>query len=736
MVKPVKLTLTPHHLFYLLSKFEEIGIAVGAMNIRLENIHQETAPGNYVSFLSSAQRKKARGSDRDSLHSVSSVRSVLSGMSAIWSNLGLSPDSTAKSEKARLQLKEDLRYLYSAFTKIPCLKLSPDHKAHLIAGYEEFPFDSAVPLFVFKNLSALEICDIDFRHFYGWDRLSEQLRSLTIKRGVIDDPADLIINIVLDDIDRRRRRSSKSMPSPIMPLPTSSSTRDIINVSSESVQSMSSSLGKPDMMLDSAHSLGSGPIMSPSVKVLNHKRNRSVSPQRPSSSRRGSLRGYGRSNTPTLRRSSGSSSSSMRTSTPRGSSSNLLAYGTLPPSKWRFLKHLSLTDNSLTCLSAFGFIPIAHTLQSLDLSANLFTEIPESLGTLSSLRALNLSNCMIESLHSLMRNPLPAITALNLRGNRLSSLAGAEGLLSLERLDLRENRLKDPMELARLTGAPGIHELFVHRNPFTKSHRTYRITIFNIFRTNPAQTADVIIDGSLPLHSEKKHLADRIPAPGKAPVLHPVSGEPNGLVMSRTSKVIDRSQSVRASEEQDDDADSIKTLKSNSRAQSQQRRKKTTKRRIVDLLLAENKSPSTLGEVDIKHAVTESKAVTTNQTSTTDQGHTAQCADYATESAKAKLPPTIDQRLAQASINDGSEGSTTSRAKASDEGDVYRKRLEALRNDFGDSWLSALSDNSWDNQRLPGHFPGQDPIITQPVVANVSARSPAQSIVSVGNSAG
>jgi hypothetical protein len=172
-IKPAKLTLTPHHLFYLLSQFEDLSIPVGPMNVRLENIHTDASPTNYVSFLSTAQRNKQK-TDRDSIHSVSSVRSVMSGMSTLWSSLRMGPNSAAKAERQKVQQMEDLRYLYSAFTKIPCLRLAPDHKARLIAGYEEFPFDTAVPLFAFKNVTALEIYDIDFRQFCGgisWQRI-------------------------------------------------------------------------------------------------------------------------------------------------------------------------------------------------------------------------------------------------------------------------------------------------------------------------------------------------------------------------------------------------------------------------------------------------------------------------------------------------------------------------------------------------------------------------------------
>ena len=735
LVKPVKLTLTPHHLFYLLSKFEEMGIAVGAMNIRLENIHSESSPANYVSFLSSAQRKKARSSDRDSLHSVSSVRSVISGMSAIWSNLGLSPDPTAKTEKAKLQLKEDLKYLYSAFTKLPCLKLAPDHKAHLIAGYEEFPFDSAVPLFVFKNLSALEITDIDFRHFYGWDRIAEQLRSLTIKRGAVDDPADLIVNIVLDDIDKRRRRSSKSVPSPVMPLPTPGSSRNVFGTCSDSIQSTSSSCGRPDIMLDSAQSLGAGPALSPGVKGLSHRRNRSVSPPRPSSST--SMRGHSRSSTPMLRRSSGSSNSSIRMSTPRTSSSNLLAYGSLPSTKWRFLKHLSLADNALTTLPVFGLVPLANTLQSLDLSSNLFTEIPESLAALSSLRALNLSNCMIHSLHSMIRNPIPAITALNLRGNRLQSLAGIERLPSLERLDLRENKLNDPMDLARLNGSPNLRELFLLRNPFTKSHPNYRVIIFNIFRTTPGYSEDIIIDGRLPLHNEKKHLADRAPEPTIVPSLRSHLEQSMENSTGRAVKSMDRPRSPWVKEDKENDSDSLRTIKTTYRAQSQ-RRRKVTKRRIVDLLHSDDKNTSNPHPQEPSASMSETRGPhvprsgAASEATATEEHHPVQGYPNDANPPILELLHPIEKRIAPTATDNEAGAAIIGDSTTKDEGDLYRRKIEALRNDFGDSWLSALSEQTWDNQPHNAQFSDRGSLLARPVDATASSRSPAQSILSVG----
>src|SRR6202044_2797517 len=132
-------------------------------------------------------------------------RSVMSGMSSLWASFGLGSSAASRGERQKAAIEMDLKYLYSAFTKIPCLRLAPDRRARLIEGYEEFPFDSAVPLYAFKNLGSLEIIDVDFRQFFGWDRLAEQLRTLTVKRANVDDPMDLLTNIVLDDMDKRRR---------------------------------------------------------------------------------------------------------------------------------------------------------------------------------------------------------------------------------------------------------------------------------------------------------------------------------------------------------------------------------------------------------------------------------------------------------------------------------------------------------------------------------------------------
>ena len=749
-IKPAKLTLTPHHLFYLLSRFEDTGIPVGPMNVRLENIHTDASPTNYVSFLSNTQRHRQKNSDGNSIHSVSSVRSVMSGMSSLWSSLRIGSNSAAKAEKQKALLQEDLRYLYSAFTKIPCLRLAPDHKARLIAGYEEFPFDTAVPLFAFKNVTALEIYDVDFRQFYGWDRLAENLRSLTVKRAGVDDPADLLINIVLDDIDKRRRRSAKAPQSPA-PWPTTSPTARHAH--------LARSEESPPSSPNASSKQGSSPRNSDVMRDYPSKANatqrqRSNSPTRPTSSRHGSghAHGHGRSAAPNYRRSSGSSASSVRSNTPRGSSSNLLSLGWFPSTKWRFLRHLSLADNALTNITPQSLAPLTNTLQSLDLSANLFSEIPDSLATLTSLRALNLSNCMIEGLQSLGRNPLPAITTLNLRSNRLSSLAGIERLLSLERVDFRDNNLSDPTELARLTIIPDITEIYVHRNPFCKTYPNYRVTIFNLFRKTPGYTEDVIIDSTGPSNAEKKQLVDRAPElPGVPVVKPPVEDDmPPPHVPPKVIKAIDSTVENADRLRRSGSLQRQKSARSSQATGGSMRKKKGPKRRIVELSQAEQLQQSTAsGLTGISYDDTAPRTPPRIQKATAEVTQPAkplfEGPQKGTATEDPVKRPSLDERVVIDSTHTTHQllppidTSTDSKAPQLPEqefdvsNDLYKKKIEALREDFGNTWLTALGDESWDSA-ASGLSPDRG--YASPTIRPAIPRTPSQGIVSGGRTLG
>ena len=682
------------------------------MNVRLENIHTEASPANYVSFLSQSQGSRGR-SDRDSIRSVSSVRSVMSGMSTLWSGLGLgsSTASAAKTEKAKAQLLIDLKYLYSAFTKIPCLRLCPDRKAHLIRGYEEFPFDSAVPLLAFKNASTLEICDVDFRQFYGWDKMADQLRSLTVKRSNVDDPTDLFINIVLDDMDKRRRRSSKAQSSPVLSWPTSPLLRF-------------SDLGRTDSIPPSpvpddklSHSASPGKSHhfeheSESLIPRKRPRTKSSSPTRPKSSRHeGSYRQLRANNSTNMKR-SGSGSSNSSGHSRSGSSSNLLSMGILPASKWRFLRHLSLADNSLTSMTASSLAPLSASLHSLDLSSNLFTEMPDCLGTLTILRALNMSNCMIESLHSLTRSPLPSITALNLRSNRLVSIAGIECLSSIQRLDLRDNRLQDPTELARLTGTPDIREIYVLRNPFVRTHAHYRVTIFNLFRATPGYSEDIAIDSSGPGYNERRHLRDRVPQLERLPEVkaQPIEPAPSPPAPMRSPE-----DSAIGEEVHGTNRPPPQTTQSEY-AVGSGRRRKGTRRRIVDL--AQDQSPPMIHQDfptrtshEVPHpdlttsctAEISPKSIQNTLPILQPQLGISSLRPFYAEDLPDRLPP---------DVSDKGRSLATEIQKLSLDGEEFRQKIEAFKDEVGNKWLSMVPDINGHHTMTPAPDHHHDHIST------------------------
>ena len=648
-IKPAHLTLTPHHLFYLLSRLEELDIAVGPMNVRLETLHNDSAHSNYMSFLQNPKSAR-KPTDKDSLHSVSSVRSVMSGMSAFWSSLGFGHQSASKSEKAKAAIEADLKYIYSAFTKLPALRLSTDHRARLIRGYEEFPFDTAVPLFAFKNVQQLDIVDVDFRQFHGWDRLAENLVLLTVKRANMDDPTVLLTNIVLDDMERRRKRSTKRGTRPATPgyiMPTTPQS-GFHRSSSDPGTPVNES---PDVSGTRQDSIATEPPAQVSFEVS--------TPQRPrTNARPGSSYRHVRTYSSKAKRSgSGSSEDSNEYS---GALSAWLIANLLPPNKWLRLKYLSLADNSLTSLSAKSLQPLANSLRSLNLSSNLFAEIPDSLASLTRLNSLDLSNCMIESLHSLARNPLPAILTIKLQRNRLRSLAGVERLLSLENLDVKGNRLSDPTEAARLTGIPNLRRIWVKHNPFTKSHPDFRVTIFNTFRKTPGYTEDLIIDDYGPNYNERKYLTDRVPEVERPAASHP----PDEADDTPSTMLHQPARHSRKVQEQEPVLEALRPLPRTTQSEygiSSTRRKRGPRRRIVDLS----------GQVPPERLSIDDPVPTPLQ-----------------ESTEPHTPTSLEPK-----------GQDAPSVHISGSDDDYRQRVEALRQEFGSNWISVMSEQGWDGAK-------------------------------------
>ena len=176
---PLQLPINPHYLYYLLIRFEALGLPVGALDIPIPH---SARPTSYFSFVSAT-------SHADTI-SLSSRISTATATVSWWSE---------KPNPAR-----DVKYLYSAFTKLPSVRIGPIPPTKLIHDFVDCPGQSAVPLNVFKNLHALELDNVDPRSLIGWDSTSLQLRSLTCTRSGLEDITDLIVNLVIDDAARRR----------------------------------------------------------------------------------------------------------------------------------------------------------------------------------------------------------------------------------------------------------------------------------------------------------------------------------------------------------------------------------------------------------------------------------------------------------------------------------------------------------------------------------------------------
>ncbi|KAH8828289.1 leucine rich repeat domain-containing protein [Flagelloscypha sp. PMI_526] len=187
-IKPVVLSISTHHLFYLLIRLEALGLPIGSLDVRVQS------PSRPMSFVNIFQ-----DSDKSDTLSLSSIRSSLSVVSSL--SLGTSWWSSRYQERP---LDDDLRYVYSSFTKIPALSITPPSRKMIQELANEPPNQNALPLVAFKNLQFLEITEVDPRTLLGWGQLADSLISLKIKSSGIQDIADVFINAVTGSSSSRR----------------------------------------------------------------------------------------------------------------------------------------------------------------------------------------------------------------------------------------------------------------------------------------------------------------------------------------------------------------------------------------------------------------------------------------------------------------------------------------------------------------------------------------------------
>ncbi|KAG6862227.1 hypothetical protein C0995_002158 [Termitomyces sp. Mi166 len=190
--KPVVLSLDTHRLFYVLMRMEALGLDVGTLDVQVDN---PSRPMSYINIFTD--------SDKSDTLSLASFRSSLSAVS----NLSLGSGWWGRPEPPSVD--SELKYLYSSFTKIPALSVNAPGRKVIAELFNQAPNQNALPLDAFKNLQKLECVDIDPRTLLGWDKLAESLVSLKIKKSGLEDMADILVGAVIDDQARREGSTSR-----------------------------------------------------------------------------------------------------------------------------------------------------------------------------------------------------------------------------------------------------------------------------------------------------------------------------------------------------------------------------------------------------------------------------------------------------------------------------------------------------------------------------------------------
>ncbi|KAF8973332.1 hypothetical protein BDZ97DRAFT_1936181 [Flammula alnicola] len=411
--KAVLLSTDTHHLFYLLMRLEALGFEIGSLDVHIES------PSRPMSYANIYPERK----DPETL-SLASFRSSFSMVSRI----SLGGNWWTRSDPPGIDAQ--LKYIYSCFTKLPALSISSPGQKAITELIEQSPNQNAVPLDVFKNLQRLECENIDPRTLLGWDRLAESLKSLKIKKSGLEDITELFVGAVLDDQVRKHGGS---------------------------IQQRQRNTLRGFTAISSAQS---SPLPATTEEDSHGDEELGLAEENPS--------------LPTQ----------------------------LSSSKWASLKHLYLPDNGLTFFPA-DLLPYLTSLTHLDLSSNLFVSVPPGLGELYNLLSLNLADNLIDSVLGIYLN-LGQILSLNLSHNRLESLCGLERLLALERVDLRHNLLEESSEIGRLAVLPNISELWLEGNPFVEIEDAYRVNCFDYFWR---EGKTVSLDGTLPTLYERRSLS-------------------------------------------------------------------------------------------------------------------------------------------------------------------------------------------------------------------------------------
>ncbi|KAG0048553.1 hypothetical protein BGZ83_006516 [Gryganskiella cystojenkinii] len=508
-----------YYLLYLLDRFEEVGIkiegwdgstprSVGDTNPRTLNNNGRNnngSPGGSPVLNSSAYSSFPPPTANAGSSRPQSIRSFSStALSTLTLITGWKQWSNAAASTAPVTITDDIHFVHTFLKKIPGLRLvaripplglngdsqqgtgtGPTVKGR-IEGYggeaiirllnygQSHELDQQqflLPLAAtFSSLTHLEIHKIPPRSLDGWETLMTRLKSLIILQSGIEDVYDLLVTAVVESERRRRIRVSKEKNRALM---IRQEQREALKDATLVAQGRRAQRLQQQQQQQLQGSTGStGGPGSPGSSV----------PSSPSIS------------------ASGAEEEELTTV----DDSVILAALKM----WPVLRHLSFSDNSLPALTSNESFKYTPEVVNLDLSHNLLLSPPQGLMHLHNLQSLNLSYNMVVGVHTIYQ-VLGNIAVLDLRGNRLESLCGLERLWNLEKVDVRENQLKEAAEVGRLAALPGIREVWSEKNPFCTFQPKYRLEILAVFKANGH---DLLLDGTFASFTEKRALVNISPS--------------------------------------------------------------------------------------------------------------------------------------------------------------------------------------------------------------------------------
>jgi hypothetical protein len=329
----------------------------------------------------------------------------------------------------------------------------------------------------------------------------------------------------------------------------------------------------------------------------------------------------------------------------------------LSANKWTSLKFLSLSDNAITFFPS-ELLPHFKFLTHLDLSHNLLVSVPHGLDVLVNMTTLNLAHNMIDSLLGIYTN-LGQVHVINLSHNRIESICGLERLLGLERVDLRGNMIEESSEIGRLAILPHIAQVWVEGNFFCEYEDAYRAEVFSYFHK---EGKTITLDGIAPSYYEKQNLPSNQEPSAQSVVHAPISKLPTPPTLPTTVAALPQSIPIET------------------RKVIQPRKKKP--KRVIDLS----------GEPPSRRQVSESAAPPAGGVASSPPRHQRYWSDIASP-ARTPSPPSQQFAFPKSDGHGHVRRASGSSPLEGESAELFRRRMEHLKQDMGESWLKVFSQS-------------------------------------------